>query len=115
MNVWKVGPGIDVLLTDVFIYVVTVPLLPERTLHLSGFDLTQGYGRFSSPIIDIDAEARIVITRSNRRYHIVHQKISVGQKGAVGYVAQHWLKLNLVSEYECKPIDDEFWTGETLK
>lgn len=78
------------------IFRVTSELWEEQTLHLSGWNLTEGHGRTSSAIIQFKPDEKIVITESGRQYKLIGEH---GLDKDAAYVWGFWCKRNQIKEF----------------
>jgi hypothetical protein len=78
------------------IYKVTSELWKEQTIHLCGYNLTEGHGRVSSAIVQVLPKDRIVITESDREYKLVGD---TGFDPDAAYIWGLWCLRNGIREF----------------
>jgi hypothetical protein len=89
MSVWlppTAAEQPDVTLTDWAAFEVLVPELGAPTIHVVGYNATEG--RVSSPVVKVDAGQHSVVTSTGRVYRL---KGSPGLNGDAQYIWRRWL------------------------
>lgn len=86
----------EIALCDWQVFEVSSELWPIKTRHFVGFNLTEGFGRVSSKIVQFDPKLLRGITRSGRVYELVGEP---GYGSADGrYVWDVWCARNQITE-----------------
>ena len=65
-------------------------------VHLCGYNVSEGEGRVSSPLIAFDRDRMVATTRSGRHYRLEGPS---GADGDAFYVWQRWCAINRVTAY----------------
>ncbi|ALV07721.1 hypothetical protein [Roseateles depolymerans] len=80
----------DAVLTSWRAFEVEVPGLAGPTIHIAGYIGAEGCGRVTSPIEELDAANRSVVTSSGRVYQL---RGAPGLNGDAEYVWAKWQRL----------------------
>lgn len=88
MPVWKpesIDREPEVSLRDWIVYEI------NDTRHFVGYNIHEGSGRVSSPIIKFDREKMTGVTRSGRVYHLIGES---NYNADAAYTWQQWCRIN---------------------
>lgn len=99
MSVWLTTSVEDVPAIELVRWAVIEVSSPKdgnKDHHFVGYNVTEQEGRVSSKIVSFDAETRIGVTRSGRKYLLSGNP---GMDSDAGYVLLRWLNIYGVSDY----------------
>ena len=80
----------DLTLLGWAVFLVLVPEIGTPTAHAVGYNLRDGEGRVSSPIVKVDDQRRCVVTSTGRVYRLSGQP---GLGSDASYVWARWLRM----------------------
>ena len=95
MPIWKPAP-VDEVPELVLVRWMLIQL-PDGNVHAVGWNTVEGEGRVSSPLKEVDTDARCAVSRSGRRYVL---RGPPGHDSDALYVFQAWLALNRLTTWE---------------